>query len=49
MANAAAEKLGKEELEARQRVWWLLLIAALLLFVAEAILARRTKIARVIG
>lgn len=48
-ANAATEKLSREELEARQRVWWLLLIAALLLFVAEAILARRTKIARVIG
>jgi hypothetical protein len=48
-ANAVAEKSSKEELEARQRVWWLLLIAALLLFVAEAILARRTKIARVIG
>jgi hypothetical protein len=48
-ASAAAEKLSKEEVEARQRVWWLLLIAALLLFVAEAILARRTKIARVIG
>src|SRR5581483_1474615 len=48
-ANAATEKLSREEIEARQRVWWLLLIAALLLFVAEAILARRTKIARVIG
>ena len=30
-------------------LWWLLLIAALLLFVTEAILARRTKMARVIN
>lgn len=52
-ANAAAtgtgEKLSKEEIEGRQRVWWWVLIAALLLFVAEAILSRRTKVARVIG
>ena len=39
----------KTELESRQRVWWSLLIAALALFVAEAMLARRTKMARVIG
>ncbi|HZS07186.1 MAG TPA: VWA domain-containing protein [Blastocatellia bacterium] len=51
-AQAAAEadgKPGKEELESRQRVWWSLLIASLALFVTEAILARRTKMARVIG
>jgi hypothetical protein len=49
VANAANEKLSKEEIEAKQRVWWLLLIGALLLFVTEAVLARRTKTARVIG
>jgi hypothetical protein len=48
-ASAVTEKLSSEELEGRQRVWWLLLIAALLLFVAEAVLARRKKMARVIG
>lgn len=46
---AAGEKLTNEEVEGRQRIWWLLLIAALLLFVTEAILARRTKMARVIN
>ena len=48
-ANAANEKLSKEEIEAKQRVWWMLLLGALALFVAEAALARRTKTARVIG
>ncbi len=42
-------KLSAEEAESRQRVWWPLLIAALLLFVAEAVLARRTKMSRMIG
>jgi hypothetical protein len=49
VANSANEKLSKEEIEGKQRVWWLLLIGALLLFVTEAVLARRTKTARVIG
>ncbi len=49
-ATAAAEsKLSKEELESQQRVWWMLLIAALLLFVAEAFIARRIKMAKLIG
>ncbi len=46
---AGQGKLTNEEREAKQRVWWPLLIAALLLFVTEAVLARRTKMARVIG
>jgi hypothetical protein len=48
-AAAAKEKLTNEEIESRQRVWRLLLIAALLLFVTEAVLARRMKTAKVIG
>ena len=48
-AAVAGERVSNEELESRQRVWWVLLIAALLLFVAEAVLARRTKMTRVIG
>lgn len=48
-AGAASTGPDKEELESRQRVWWSLLIASLALFVTEAILARRTKMARVIG
>lgn len=51
-ANSATAPLAPpkdNEIEARQRIWWPLLIAALLLFVAEAALARRTKMAKVIG
>jgi hypothetical protein len=50
-AQAAASNAppNPAEAEARQRVWWALLIVALLLFVAEAVLARRTKMAKVIG
>ncbi len=48
-AAAPQEKLSNEETESRQRVWWILLIAALLLFILEGVLARRTKMARVIG
>jgi hypothetical protein len=47
--TAAKERLGKEEIESRQRVWRLLLLASLLLFITEAVLARRMKMARVIN
>jgi uncharacterized membrane protein len=46
---AARERLSKEEIESRQRVWRLLLLAALLLFITEAVLARRMKMSRVIN
>jgi hypothetical protein len=46
---AAKEKLSKEEIESRQRVWWMLLIVALLLFIAEGVLSRRLKTARIIN
>jgi uncharacterized membrane protein len=48
-SDAAKEKLSKEELESRQRVWWTLLVVALLLFIAEGVLSRRLKMARVIN
>ncbi len=48
-ASAAGEKLSIEEVESRQRLWWMLLIAALLLFIAEAVVARRMKTAKVIS
>lgn len=48
-AAAANEKLTNEEVESRQRVWWWLLVVALLLFLTEAILSRRTRMAKVIG
>ena len=48
-ASSAEQKLSDEELESKQRVWWLMLITALILFTAEAILARRIKMAKVIN
>jgi hypothetical protein len=48
-SQAAKEKLSKEEVESRQRVWWMLLIVALLLFIAEGVLSRRLKTARIIN
>ncbi|HMX30093.1 MAG TPA: hypothetical protein PKC13_31205, partial [Blastocatellia bacterium] len=48
-ATATNEKLTNEEVESRQRVWWWLLVVALLLFLTEAILSRRTRMAKVIG
>jgi len=47
--TAANEKLTSEEVESRQRVWWWLLIVALLLFLTEAVLSRRTRMAKVIN
>lgn len=47
-ANAAERESG-EEIEARQRAWWPLLLAALLLLAAESVLARRTKVVKMIG
>lgn len=48
-AADADAKLSPEEEEGKQRVWWLLLIAALALFIAEAVIARRTKMVKVIN
>lgn len=48
-ATDAEGKMTGEEIEARQRVWWPLLLAALLLFATEALLARRTKMVKMIG
>jgi hypothetical protein len=47
-ALADARESG-EETEARQRAWWPLLLAALLLLAAESVLARRTKVVKMIG
>ena len=46
---APAEQLSPEQIEARQRIWLPLLLAALGLFVAEALLARRIRIAKLVG
>ncbi|MEJ7616407.1 MAG: VWA domain-containing protein [Pyrinomonadaceae bacterium] len=47
--GAEKPQLSDAEVEAKQKVWWPLLAAALMLFIAEAILARKTKMARMIG
>ena len=44
-----AERLTAEEIEAKQSLWLPLLIVSLALFVAEALLARRIKIAKLVG
>jgi VWA domain-containing protein/aerotolerance regulator-like protein len=46
---AGERRLSDEEVESRQHAWWTLLALSLLLFIAEAILARRIKMAKVIG
>ena len=41
--------LSNEEVEGRQRVWWAMLLVALLLLLLESFLARRTKMVKMIG
>ena len=45
----ASRNFSGEEIEGRQRVWWSLLLVALLLLLAESFLARRTKMVKMIG
>ncbi len=45
----ANRNLSGEEVEGRQRVWWSLLLLALLLLLAESVLARRTKMVKMVG
>ncbi|HKR13504.1 MAG TPA: BatA domain-containing protein [Pyrinomonadaceae bacterium] len=45
----ANRNLNGEEVEGRQRVWWSLLLVALLLLLAESVLARRTKMVKMVG
>jgi hypothetical protein len=45
----ATRNASGEEVEARQRVWWSLLFLALLLLIAESVLARRTKMVKMVG
>jgi hypothetical protein len=45
----ANRNFSNEEVEGRQRVWWSLLLVALLLLLAESFLARRTKMVKMIG
>ncbi len=45
----ANSNLSNEEVEERQKVWWSLLLIALILLLAESVLARRTKMVKMIG
>jgi hypothetical protein len=45
----APSTLSAEEIEAKQRLWLPLLLLSLALFVAEALLARRIRIAKLVG
>jgi von Willebrand factor type A domain/Aerotolerance regulator N-terminal/Beta-galactosidase trimerisation domain len=47
--SEANRKASNEEIEARQKVWWSLLFVALLLLVSESLLARRIKMAKMVG
>jgi aerotolerance regulator-like protein/VWA domain-containing protein/putative glutamine amidotransferase len=45
----ANHNVSGEEIEGRQRVWWSLLLMALVLLLTESVLAGRTKIVKMIG
>lgn len=45
----ANRNVSGEEVEGRQKVWWSLLLLALLLLLAESVLARRTKMVKMVG
>jgi hypothetical protein len=47
--SEANRNASGEEVEGRQKVWWSLLLLALLLLLAESVLARRTKMVKMIG
>lgn len=47
--DVAPSTLSAEEIEAKQRLWLPLLVLSLALFVAEALLARRIRIAKLVG
>src|SRR5689334_23025605 len=46
---AASQNFTGEEVEGRQKVWWALLLVALVLLLLESVLARRTKVVKMIG
>ena len=45
----ANQNVSGEEIEGRQRVWWPLLLVALVLLLVESMLARRTRVVKMIG
>ncbi len=47
--SEANRKWTNQEMEAQQRVWWPLMLTALLLLVAESLLTRRKKVVKMVG
>ena len=47
--ESATRAATSEEIESGQRIWWLLLLGALAVFISEGIIARRMKTARIIN
>jgi hypothetical protein len=45
----AGRKQSNEEMEARQKIWWPLLLVALLLLVTESLLSHRTRVAKMVS
>ena len=45
----ANQNFTGEEVEGRQKVWWALLLVALILLLVESVLARRTRVVKMIG
>ena len=45
----ASQNVSGVEIEGRQKVWWSLLLFALLLLLLESVLARRTKVVKMVG
>ena len=48
-SSEAERKLSSEEIEGRQKVWWPLLLIALLLLLTESLISRRTKVVKMVG
>jgi hypothetical protein len=48
-SRETVRRFTNEETEARQKVWWPLLFVALLLLLAESLLAQRIKVAKMVG
>ena len=47
--SSAQRTATREEIESGQRIWWMLLLGALVVFISEAMIARRMKTARIIN
>lgn len=48
-SREANRPISNDEIENRQRIWWPLLFGALLLLIAESLLAQRIRLAKIVG